>query len=207
LRTLSVGRILDSGQHYGGHAYNDGMLEAQHRGVAVTIARCGDPLNVEEIAIEVLSPCGALLVGGKNDVNEKSIVTRVTIASTRILFMGDAGWQTEIGLLHRGIDLHADILKVGHHGSTFASSPAFIAAVAPRFALISVRRHNLFGRPSTRALAALESVGADLYCTYRCGATTAIATPALHVLTTFTCNHKSIGLPARPRFFSTRQAD
>jgi len=198
LRTLSVGRILDSGQHYGGHAYNDGMLEAQHRGVAVTIARCGDALNVEEVAIEVLSPCGALLVGGKNDVNENSIVARVTIAGTRILFMGDAGWQTEMGLLHRCVDLRADILKVGHHGSAFASSPAFIAAVAPRFALISVGRHNLFGHPSARALAALESFGAAVYRTDLCGAITAIATPALHILTTFTCNDKLIGFPGLP---------
>ena len=87
------------------------MLEAQHHGVAVTIARCGDALNVEEVAIEVLSPCGALMVGGKNDVSENSIAARVSIAGTRILFMGDAGWQTEIGLLHRGVDLRADIRR------------------------------------------------------------------------------------------------
>ena len=51
------------------------------------------------------------MVGGKNDVSENSIAARVSIAGTRILFMGDAGWQTEIGLRHRSVDLRVDIRR------------------------------------------------------------------------------------------------
>jgi competence protein ComEC len=51
--------------------------------------------------------------------------------------MGDADEASESRLLASGIDLQADALKVGHHGSRYASTPAFITAVGPSFAIIS----------------------------------------------------------------------
>ena len=126
------------------------MNEATRRHVPVRIARCGDRLRLDELSLEVLSPCGSLLTSGKNDINENSLVVRIALGRARFLFMGDAGAQTESLLLRRGIDLRANVLKVGHHGSAYASSPAFIAAVQPSLALISVGRHNSFGHPSAR---------------------------------------------------------
>jgi hypothetical protein len=70
-----------------------------------------------------------LLSDGKNDVNENSIVAKLQYGEFRMLFTGDAGFETEARLLMCGVDLHADVLKVGHHGSAYASSPAFLAAV------------------------------------------------------------------------------
>ena len=196
LRTLSVDRILDSGQRYGGHAYRDGMKEAARRHVPVEIARCGDRLRLDNVSLEVLSPCGSLLNGGRNDVNENSLVVRIAIGGERILLMGDAGAQTESVLLRRGVDLRADILKVGHHGSAYASSPGFIAAIRPRLALISVGRHNLFGHPSERTLAMLHSTGSTVYRTDRCGAIEVDAPPAQTVHTAISCEAAAIG-PAR----------
>jgi beta-lactamase superfamily II metal-dependent hydrolase len=76
--------------------------------------------------------------------------------------------QSEARLLASGADLHADILKVGHHGSAYSSSPAFIRAVSPRYALISVGRDNLFGHPAAATLATLASTGAQVLRTDRC---------------------------------------
>jgi competence protein ComEC len=59
-----------------------------------------------------------------------------------VLFMGDAGEASEARLLAHGVDLHSDVLKVGHHGSPYASTPAFISTVHPKLAVISVGRHN-----------------------------------------------------------------
>jgi competence protein ComEC len=86
--------------------------------------------------------------------------------------MGDAGFETEARLLREGGDLHADFLKVGHHGSAYASSAEFLAAVYPYVAVISVGRHNDFGHPTPRTLTALYNVGARIYRTDRCGAVT-----------------------------------
>jgi competence protein ComEC len=60
---------------------------------------------------------------------------------------------------------------VGHHGSAYSSSPRFVAAVHPKFALVSVGRHNLIGHPAATTLATLRSAGAQTYRTDICGAT------------------------------------
>jgi len=67
-------------------------------------------------------------------------------------------------------DLHADIVKVGHHGSRYASTPAFVAAVRPRIAVISVGRHNTFGHPAESTLETWRSNGARVLRTDQCGA-------------------------------------
>jgi hypothetical protein len=64
LRTLSVGVILDSGQVYVGHAYNDGMDEARRHRVPVEVARYGDQLSFDENRVAILSPC-TRATGGK----------------------------------------------------------------------------------------------------------------------------------------------
>jgi competence protein ComEC len=58
-----------------------------------------------------------------------------------------------------------NVLKVGHHGSAYSSSPAFIAAVHPRYAIISVGRHNMFGHPAPGTIAMLQRFGARIYRT------------------------------------------
>jgi competence protein ComEC len=90
----------------------------------------------------------------------------------RMLFTGDAGFETEQRLLRKGLDLRADVLKVGHHGSAYGSSRAFIAAVAPREAVISVGRNNLFGHPADSTLATLQAEGAIVHRTDRDAAIT-----------------------------------
>lgn len=72
--------------------------------------------------------------------------------------------------MNEGIDLHADVLKVGHHGSHYSSSPAFITAVHPKYAIISVGRHNMFGHPAPSTLETLQRFGARVYRTDEDGA-------------------------------------
>ena len=73
-----------------------------------------------------------------------------------MLFTGDAGAETEARLLRNGVDLRADVLKVGHHGSAYGTTPTFLDAVSPRIAVISVGAHNLFGHPAPHTIEALE---------------------------------------------------
>src|SRR4029077_17188543 len=83
-----------------------------------------------------------------------------------MLLTGDAQSEAEARLLSHGRgDLRADVLKVGHHGSAYSSTPEFLAAVHPRFAIISCGLHNVFGHPSPRTLAALNAAGAAVYRT------------------------------------------
>ncbi len=170
LRLMPVGWIADSGQRYGGHAYNDGLAEARRHRVPVIVPACHQRWVDDEVQLTFLTPCGPPFTDGANDVNENSLVVLVQYGILRALFMGDAGFQSEERLLVQGVDLRADILKVGHHGSAYSSSPAFIEAVHPRFAIVSVGRHNLFGHPASSTLETLRRAGASIFRTDRCGA-------------------------------------
>ncbi len=167
-----MGWIADGGQRYGGHAYNDGLAEARTHRVPVIVPACHQRWVDDEVTFTFLSPCGPQFADGANDVNENSLVVLVQYRALRALFMGDAGFQSEERLLNQGADLHAEIIKVGHHGSAYSSSAAFIEAVHPRIALVSVGRHNLFGHPAPGTLKTLRLAGALIFRTDQCGAIT-----------------------------------
>jgi competence protein ComEC len=177
VQQLRVDAIGDSGQQYGGRAYRDCLVAARARHVPVLLVRTGMRYATGDgLVFDALAPSEPLLADGPNDVNENSVVLRLTYACPdcahpfSMLFTGDAGAQTEERMLASGVDVSADILKVGHHGSAYSSTPAFLAAVHAHDALISVGRHNLFGHPAPTTLHALQDAGARVYRTDRCGA-------------------------------------
>ena len=200
VRALRVDAIADSGQQYGGRAFNDGLREAAVHRVPVHLARCGDRWGADDgVTLSVLSPCGALFADGKNDVNENSVVTMLAYRDFRMLFMGDAGFAAEQRLLESGADLRADVLKVGHHGSAYSSAPSFVAAVRPQFAVISVGRHNLFGHPATTTLETLGRAGSPPYRTDLCGAIIVDVGMTLRRTTTLHCSPIPSAPSARTR--------
>jgi competence protein ComEC len=85
------------------------------------------------------------------DVNDTSIVGKLSFGKTRILFTGDAGTNIEHSLIGR-FNLQADILKVGHHGSKYSTQPEFLQAVAPKFGVIEVGAGNTYGHPTPQTL-------------------------------------------------------
>lgn len=90
------------------------------------------------------------------DANENSIVTYMQFYDTSILFMGDLGIKGEKELLKRYPKLQADILKVGHHGSSTSSSLVFLHTLHPRLALISAGRNNRYQHPHQNVIENLK---------------------------------------------------
>lgn len=176
---MRVGMVFDSGQAYNGRAYRDCIASARTHGVPIVLARRGMRWNSGDgVTLDVLAPSMPFLADTGDDVNENSIVVMLRSGAFRELFMGDAGEASEARLLATDAscncedDLHADVLKVGHHGSRYASTASFFAAVQPKLAIISVGRHNTFGHPASSTLDALEAGGSAILRTDRCGAMT-----------------------------------
>jgi len=162
LDKIRVAEIADSGQTYGGHAYHDCLDTARADHVPVVYPRAGSVWRTNDgVTLRFIGP-SLPFIGGKNAINDNSIAFVLQYRSFRMLFTGDAGTAAEQRFLNEGIDLHADVLKVGHHGSAYSSSPKFIAAVHPRYAIISVGRHNMFGHPAKSTIARLLRDGADV---------------------------------------------
>ena len=138
-------------------AVTEGMELAEEMGVPIVELAAGDVIPLSrDAALEVLSPDRESVPGSVNDM---SLLTLVSCGGQRVLFTGD--------LTTEGEPEHvpdADILKVAHHGAKDGSSAAFLAAVSPKIAVVSVGENN-FGHPSEEVLARLEDTGARILTT------------------------------------------
>lgn len=104
--------------------------------------------------------------------NEASLVLRLDYGRTSFLFTGDAGAEAEKAMLRAGQPLAADVLKVGHHGSRSSTTEPFLAAVRPRFAVLSAGKNNVYGHPSPLVMERLLRAGVRCYRTDKQGAIT-----------------------------------
>jgi competence protein ComEC len=128
-----------------------------------------DSLVVDGVVFRFLGPDSAW-TAGLSDPNLASTIVLVRAGEVRVLLVGDAERPEEDWLLARyGDSLRADVLKVGHHGSSTSSSDAFLAAVRPRVALVSVGLGNSYGHPSPDVMATLAARGAQVLRTDRLG--------------------------------------
>ena len=178
LRTLGADVLFDGGQEYHGRAYRDALLEALKHHVRIVHPHAGDLWHTDDgVRLRFLTPSGTYIFDPSDQVNENSLVAMLECdcggaKPFRVLFTGDAGKLSERMLLARQADLHADLLKVGHHGSRYASSPEFLAAVGARDAVISDGRHNLYHHPAPETLAHLAAAHMRVWRTDLCGAIT-----------------------------------
>ncbi|HWF91540.1 MAG TPA: ComEC/Rec2 family competence protein [Terriglobales bacterium] len=144
------------------------VQEAQLLGIRVMEYEAGDSLNFGGAAIRFLAPTGA--VSKKRRENDDSIVMKVTYENTSALLEGDAEKHTEKQIANE--NPQADLLKVAHHGSATSTIPELLAAVKPRFAVISVGANNVYGHPKPQVLERLATAGAKTYRTDLDGAVT-----------------------------------
>ena len=109
-----------------------------------------------DATLRALNPPSPPLSGTASDVNNNAAALRLDYGETSALLMADLFVEAEWAMLDAGVDVSADLLKVGHHGSATSTSPEFLAAVGPSAAVVSVGADNRFGHPSDGVMARLE---------------------------------------------------
>ncbi|MDQ6690776.1 MAG: DNA internalization-related competence protein ComEC/Rec2 [Gemmatimonadota bacterium] len=153
----------------GAEAYINSLAIARKAGIDWRRVRPGDSIRVDGVTLEFLAPDSAWTVGLK-DPNLASTIALVRYGMVRFLLVGDAERVEEDWLLtHYSTGLRAQVLKVGHHGSSTSSSDEFLAAVRPSLAVISVGAGNKYGHPSGDVIHALARVGAEILRTDELG--------------------------------------
>lgn len=158
IRELRPHQYIDPGFVAGGEAYRASLVAAREVGTAWRRVRPGDSLVVDGVAITWLAPDSAW-AAALDDANLASTVARIRFGTVTMLLTGDAEAEEEDWLLReRPEGLRADVLKVAHHGSNSGSTPAFLAAVRPRLALVSVGAGNGYGHPDQGLLADLATL-------------------------------------------------
>ena len=147
-------------------AYERLLDEIALRNVPLQILSRGDQLSVpvqaKEEGASLLGILSVLSSGEGSDLNNCSMVLRLQLGKTAALFMGDAEAEIERLLIGRRAELRADVLKVGHHGTRYATTEEFLAAVQPRYAVVSCGLGNEYGYPKEETVQRIEAAGAAL---------------------------------------------
>jgi len=144
---------------------------AEKAGVPVTKLEAGNTVELADgITFDVLGP---RTLNGDDD-NDNSLVLRLTAAGIRVLFTGDMQFAEETSLVLAGVDLSADILKVGNHGNPDATGDGFADAVNPRWAVIPTDRTVDTDSANPRVLAVLSDAEVFITDEFQTGVLAAI---------------------------------
>ena len=104
-------------------------------------------------------------IADTDDLNDSSIVLKITYEDTSFLITGDAETASEYAMIDMGFDLSADLLDVGHHGSSSSTSYVFLREIMPEFAVISCGEDNDYGHPHEEVTSRLSDADVITYRT------------------------------------------
>lgn len=164
LRNFEIGSIYMPRATANTATYEDVLHQIKEKKMKISAAKEGVIICEGEVKAEILSPCRDYY----EELNDYSVVIRITYGDNSFLFTGDAEALVERDLLEK-YNLKTDVLKVGHHGSNTSSTLDFIKSVNPQIAVISVGKDNDYGHPSGKVIKRLEKNGATIYRTDKCG--------------------------------------
>lgn len=150
--------------------YEDFIAEVEASGSKRIRAKAGVKFDVPGMRGVFLAPNSERY----EDLNNYSVVLKLTYGKVSFLLTGDAEEISEGEMIKTGQDLKATVLKVGHHGSTSSTTSEFLKAVSPKYAVISVGVNNDYGHPAKETLNKLTKAGVQVYRTDKDG--TVVAT-------------------------------
>ena len=151
--------------------YRDVVMAMEYRGYQNTPPVVGTKYQLGEAVFTIVAP----VKDYGEEYNNYSIGILLEYGKNSFLFVGDAEEAAENDMLSTGIDLKADVLKVGHHGSSDSTKEAFLDAVDPSYAVISCGAENEYGHPHKRTLNSLRKRAVEIYRTDERGNVVAVS--------------------------------
>lgn len=163
IKTFDNGKVYLPKVVHTTKTYEDLLLAIKNKGLKVTEAKAGVTLDAgESVNAVIIAPNSSEY----EELNNYSVVLKLDYGNTGFLFTGDAEKESEFEMLAQSrYQLKADVLKVGHHGSTSSTSEAFLKAVAPKYAVISVGKDSEYGHPAKETLKKLANEGIHYFRT------------------------------------------
>lgn len=147
------------------------MLQAiDEKDYLIKIPYCGQKIDLGGCVIEFIGP-----VKLYEDKNNMSLNVKIIHGDNTILYMGDTEKEAEMDLIASGCELDADLLKVGHHGSSTSSSEEFLNLVTPDYAVISCGTDNEYGHPHRETINNLRNMNTEIFRTDSMGTIVAVS--------------------------------
>ncbi|TYP56687.1 ComEC/Rec2 family competence protein [Thermosediminibacter litoriperuensis] len=162
IHTFDIGKIYMPRVTTTTKTFRDLMQAVSDKKLKITTVKGGMTIPLEAgIDIRVLAPNNTRY----DELNNYSAVLKITYKNNSFLLTGDAEKLSEREMLEKKYDLKADVLKVGHHGSSSSTSTEFLKSVWPRYAVISFGKDNDYGHPHRETLERLRKHNVKVYTT------------------------------------------
>ena len=130
----------------------------ENKNYKITVPKIDEEFNYDNIKLKVL-----YTGTNEKDLNNNSIVLKLTYLNNKFLFTGDATSKVEKKLLKK--DIESDVLKIGHHGSEYSTTNDFLDKVNPKYAIIEVGKNNTYKHPKQITLDKLNAKNIKIYRT------------------------------------------
>lgn len=157
LRGVNVANVFEPGAAVGRDPYFALLAGLDSTDATWRAARSGRSMTIDGVRFDFLWP-DAETVDVTGDANQISAVVRVVFGEFSLLLTGDVGVEVEERLVERhGVALRADVLKLGHHGSSTSTSERLLDAVRPGLAVVSAGRSNRYGHPAPAVVRRVEA--------------------------------------------------
>jgi competence protein ComEC len=161
IQSFDIGKVYMTRAVTTTETFRNLLKTIKDKGLSINTAKAGVTIiDQGELRINLVAPCAS----NYDDLNNWSAVTRVQFGGIAFLLAGDAQAESEQQILASGALLKADVLKVGHHGSRSSTTQAFLSAVSPIYAAISVGAGNDYGHPHQ---VTIDRLAADRIKIYR----------------------------------------
>lgn len=161
INSFKIGKIYMPKATSNTKTFRDVVSAIKAKGLKITAPVVGQTFKIGSATATILAPNSS----GYEDLNNFSIVIRVTFGSNSFMFDGDAEDVSENEMLAKGLNVSADVLKVGHHGSSSSTTEAFLNKVNPKYAVISCGKDNSYGHPHKSTMDRLKAEGIKIYRT------------------------------------------
>lgn len=166
LRRYNVKKVLLTEVKNNSPPYTTFLEEIKKQNIVVE--KADGPKDIflgQDLDLKILYPFNNISQKNFDDLNNSSIVVKLIYKNESFLFTGDAGLAVENDLLAKKVDISANVLKVGHHGSKYSSSQEFLDAIKPQYAVIEVGANNSYGHPHFVTLNRLEQDNIKIFRT------------------------------------------
>ncbi len=164
LKDLSVGHVYSSPAISGSYWFQTILPVLNQNGLEISFPAFQDSFRLGDATVTFCNP-----LSQAENANDRCLVVRIDYEDTSVLLTADIESEAEAAMLQQDLRLKADILKVAHHGGNTSNTEAFIRAVSPSIAVISVGKGNKHGHPHAEPLRTLEKYGIAIYRTDQFG--------------------------------------
>lgn len=159
INTFEIGKIYMQKVVSTTKTYESLLMAIKDKNLKINTAKAGTSIiDTDALKINILAPNNSTYT----ELNNYSVVTKISYGSTKFLFMGDAEKLSENEIKE---NVTADVIKIGHHGSNTSSSIDFIKKVNAKYGIISVGLNNKYNLPKEETITNWENSGTKIYLT------------------------------------------